>query len=209
MKNLNPNPNPDPLEPTLRDWKVTTPLRPASASKCGTDRTHGTGSDRHDFNAITHWIGSMLPRPCWHLPTLPFSLLLACRLAGRRAIRKHTNEGRTCQRYVHVLDPYQAPASDAVKRGFSFLRSVCSWRQLLTVAFTEPVLLLLELAEEGQPELAMVAAGINLNDAEFKRVSRTLHAAYLPRCRAMCLQIDAQNTELQTSRQCDQYDAAD
>src|SRR5213075_1391224 len=36
----------------------------------------------------------------------------------------------------------------------------------------------------------------NLSDAEFKRVSE-LHAAYLPQCRDMCRQIDAQNVHLQ------------
>ena len=35
-----------------------------------------------------------------------------------------------------------------------------------------------------------------MSDAEFDGVSK-LHAAYLPRCREMCLKIDAQNTQLQ------------
>jgi len=52
------------------------------------------------------------------------------------------------------------------------------------------------LQKSDQPELAWLQQEFNLNDAEFKRVSE-LHAAYLPRCRALCLQIDAQNTGLQ------------
>ncbi|MEO8426262.1 MAG: periplasmic heavy metal sensor [Verrucomicrobiota bacterium] len=52
------------------------------------------------------------------------------------------------------------------------------------------------LQRSDKPELAWLKEEFNLNDAEFKRVAE-LHAAYLPQCRAMCLQIDAQNTELQ------------
>ena len=52
------------------------------------------------------------------------------------------------------------------------------------------------LQKSDQPELAWLQHEFNLNNAEFERVSE-LHAAYLPQCRAMCLQIDAQNTELQ------------
>lgn len=52
------------------------------------------------------------------------------------------------------------------------------------------------LQRSDKPELAWLKEEFNLSDAEFKRVSE-LHAAYLPQCRAMCREIDAQNTELQ------------
>ena len=45
------------------------------------------------------------------------------------------------------------------------------------------------------PELAWLKDEFKLTEAEFKRVSE-LHAAYLPQCRDMCIQIDAQNTQL-------------
>ena len=52
------------------------------------------------------------------------------------------------------------------------------------------------LQHSDKPELAWMKEEFNLSDADFKRVSE-LHEAYLPRCREMCIQIDAQNTKLQ------------
>src|SRR5258706_8165138 len=48
-----------------------------------------------------------------------------------------------------------------------------------------------------QPELAWLKEEFRLSDTEFKRISE-LHAAYLPECRRMCREIDAENTRLQT-----------
>jgi hypothetical protein len=53
------------------------------------------------------------------------------------------------------------------------------------------------LRQSEKPELAWLRQEFNLSDAEFKRVSG-LHMAYLPHCREMCRQIDAQNAQLQT-----------
>lgn len=53
------------------------------------------------------------------------------------------------------------------------------------------------LQQSDKPELAWLKDEFNLSDAEFKRVSE-LHAAYLPQCRDMCWEIDAQNVKLQT-----------
>lgn len=47
-----------------------------------------------------------------------------------------------------------------------------------------------------RPELAWLQQEFDLSDSEFKGVS-DLHAAYLPQCREMCRQIDAQNAQLQ------------
>jgi hypothetical protein len=46
-----------------------------------------------------------------------------------------------------------------------------------------------------KPELAWLKEEFKLSDAEFKRVSE-LHTAYLPHCKEMCRQIDAQNLRL-------------
>ena len=53
------------------------------------------------------------------------------------------------------------------------------------------------LQQSDKPELAWLKEEFKLSDAEFKRVSE-LHAAYLPQCRDMCREIDAQNVKLQT-----------
>jgi hypothetical protein len=52
------------------------------------------------------------------------------------------------------------------------------------------------LEHSDKPELAWLKDEFNLTDAEFKRISE-LHAAYLPKCREMCREIDAQNAHLQ------------
>src|SRR5205809_151181 len=52
------------------------------------------------------------------------------------------------------------------------------------------------LQRSDKPELAWLKEQFNLGDTEFKRISE-LHAAYLPDCRDMCRQIDAQNQQLQ------------
>jgi len=52
------------------------------------------------------------------------------------------------------------------------------------------------LQQSEKPELAWLKEEFKLSDAEFRSVSE-LHSAYLPQCRAMCLKIDRQNTELQ------------
>ena len=52
------------------------------------------------------------------------------------------------------------------------------------------------LQRSDKPELAWLKQEFNLSDSEFKRISE-LHSSYLPQCRDMCLQIDAQNTQLQ------------
>jgi hypothetical protein len=52
------------------------------------------------------------------------------------------------------------------------------------------------LQASDRPELAWLKDEFKLTDAEFKRVSE-LHAAYLPQCREMCIQIDAQSIQLQ------------
>ncbi|MCI0534001.1 MAG: periplasmic heavy metal sensor, partial [Verrucomicrobiales bacterium] len=52
------------------------------------------------------------------------------------------------------------------------------------------------MQQSERPELAWLKEEFNLSEAEFKRVSE-LHEAYLPQCREMCIQIDAQNTKLQ------------
>lgn len=53
------------------------------------------------------------------------------------------------------------------------------------------------LQRSNQPEVAWLKDEFQLKDAEFNRVSE-LHAAYLPQCRDMCRQIDANNVKLQT-----------
>ena len=52
------------------------------------------------------------------------------------------------------------------------------------------------LQKSDKPELAWLKEEFSLNDAEFQRVSE-LHAAYLPQCRDMCREIDAQHAKLQ------------
>lgn len=51
------------------------------------------------------------------------------------------------------------------------------------------------LQQSDKPELAWLREEFGLNDADFKRVSE-LHAAYLPHCRDMCRQVEANNEKI-------------
>lgn len=51
------------------------------------------------------------------------------------------------------------------------------------------------LEDRPQPELAWLKQEFNLSESEFKRIS-DLHEAYLPKCREMCMKINAKNSEL-------------
>lgn len=52
------------------------------------------------------------------------------------------------------------------------------------------------MQQSERPELAWLKDEFNLSEAEFKRISE-LHEAYLPQCREMCSQIDAQNAKIE------------
>jgi len=113
MKNLNPNPNPDPLSRTLRDWKVTTPLPPGFREQVWSRiaRTETEQAGRPSISRlITHWIGSMLPRPALAASYVAILLVVGVTAGWAQGHQKSTRmKDELGQRYVHVLDPYQAP----------------------------------------------------------------------------------------------------
>ena len=111
MKNLDPNPNPDPLSRTLRDWKVTTPLPPGFREQVWS-RIARTEQARSSWisTLITHWIGSMLPRPALAASYVAILLVVGVTAGWAQGHQKSTRmKDELGQRYVHVLDPYQAP----------------------------------------------------------------------------------------------------
>ena len=111
MKNLNPNPNPDPLSRTLHDWKVTTPL-PHGFREQVWSRIASTEQVRPSWisTLITHWIGSLLPRPALAASYVAILLVVGVTAGWAQGLQKSTRmRNELGQRYVSVLDPYQAP----------------------------------------------------------------------------------------------------
>jgi hypothetical protein len=110
VKNLNPNPNPDPLSRTLRDWKVTTALPPGFREQVWS-RIARAEQARPSWisTLITHWIGSMLPRPGLAVSYVAILLVVGVTAGWAQGHQKSTRmKEELAQRYVHVLDPYQA-----------------------------------------------------------------------------------------------------
>jgi hypothetical protein len=96
-----------------------------------------------------------------------------------------------CSTRIKLLD------SDSVKKGifilvFGLVAAAAAYG-CIYFACTAPAR---SLRKSDKPELAWLKEEFSLNDPEFKRVSE-LHAEYLPQCRDMCREIDAQNVKLQ------------
>ena len=107
----NPDPNADRLSQILGDWKVTTPLPPGFQEQVWRriERTQQPGT-LPIWTLVTHWIGAALPRPALAASYIAILLTIGVTAGwaqGRQESARMKDElGR---RYVHVLDPYQAP----------------------------------------------------------------------------------------------------
>jgi hypothetical protein len=107
----NPDPNADRLSQLLRDWKVTTPFPPGFQEQVWSRiaRTHQPGT-ASIWTFVTHWIGAVLPRPALAVSYVAILLVIGV-AAGVTQGRHETTrvKGELSQRYVRLLDPYQAP----------------------------------------------------------------------------------------------------
>src|SRR6266496_3364923 len=94
--------------------------------------------------------------------------------------------------------PTWLPASSSMKRGvFILVLGLVAATAAYGCVYLACTSSARSLQRSDKPELAWLKEEFKLSDAEFKRVSE-LHAAYLPQCRDMCREIDAQNVKLQT-----------
>jgi hypothetical protein len=107
----NPDPHADRLSQILRDWKVTSPLPPGFQERVWSRiaRTQQTGTPSI-WTLVTHWVGTMLPRPA--LAASYVAILLVIGVTAGVAQGRHETtrvKDELGQRYVRMLDPYQAP----------------------------------------------------------------------------------------------------
>jgi len=90
----------------------------------------------------------------------------------------------------------QLPANSPVKKGvFILLLGLAVAAAAYGCIYLACTSSARSLERSSRPELAWLKEEFNLSDLEFQRVSE-LHAAYLPQCAEMCLQVDAQNQRL-------------
>ena len=110
---MKPEPNDEKLSKVLHEWKGQSSLPPrfqesvwrqietASTARAATPSV---------WSVCAHWIGTLLPRPA--MATAYVAVLLAVGVSAGWAQAHQTNErvkGELGDRYVRVLDPYQAP----------------------------------------------------------------------------------------------------
>jgi hypothetical protein len=111
MKTENSNENDAPLRALLQEWKPEASLPPRFQEQVWRrlERAQSPAVSSV-WVIIAHWVGTMLPRPA--LAASYVALLLAVGVsAGWAQARQETARVRDelGQRYVRVLDPYQAP----------------------------------------------------------------------------------------------------
>jgi hypothetical protein len=111
MTPKNPSDNDKSLTDLLAHWKVDAALPPRFHEGVWSriERAQ-VPAEPSVWAVITHWIGSVLPRPA--LAASYIAILLTIGLtAGWTQARQETAraKGELGGRYVRVLDPYQAP----------------------------------------------------------------------------------------------------
>ena len=105
----NSNLNPDPLNRILRDWKVTIPLPPGFREQVWSRIARSEQARPSISTLIQYWIGTVLPRPALAVSYVAILLVIGVTAGwaeGRQGSARMRNE--LGQRYVNVLDPYQA-----------------------------------------------------------------------------------------------------
>ena len=103
--------NPEPLRRVMREWKVTEPLPPRFQD--GVWRRIEQAQTRQAVSpwaVVANWIATVLPRPAlaasYVAVLLTIGVTAGWAQARQKTARVHDELG---QRYVRVLDPYQAP----------------------------------------------------------------------------------------------------
>jgi hypothetical protein len=111
MKITEPDSHDEPLRKVLKEWHTSTPLSPRFQEsvwrRIENTKAQAAPSMR---TVIAHWIGTVIQRPV--LAASYLTLLFAVGVTagwtqGRQETARVHNE--LGQRYVRVLDPYQAP----------------------------------------------------------------------------------------------------
>ena len=111
MKNTEPENHDPALRKVLREWRTDAPLPPRfQEAVWGRIECAQVKATPSVWLVIAHWIGTMLPRPM--LAASYLAVLLTIGVTAGWAQGRHETarvKGELGERYVRVLDPYQAP----------------------------------------------------------------------------------------------------
>ena len=105
------------LTELLAQWKVKAPLPPRfqEAVWQRIERMQ-TPTKPSVWAVITHWIGTVLSRPMLTASYLAVLITVGATVGWAQSRQEITSvKDRLSQRYIHVLDPYQAPRLPASK----------------------------------------------------------------------------------------------
>ena len=108
-----PEPNDEKLSKVLHEWKGQSSLPPRFQEgvwrQIETEQS-ARANTASVWSVFAHWIGTLLPRPA--MATAYVAVLLSVGVTAGWAQAHQTNarvKGELGDRYVRVLDPYQAP----------------------------------------------------------------------------------------------------
>ena len=111
MKTTDPDNQDDPLRKVLQEWRSDTPLPPRFQERVWRRIEHAQAPTAVSVLAIiSRWISAVLPRPALAASYVAILLVVAVTAGwsqGRQESARVKDE--LGQRYVRVLDPYQAP----------------------------------------------------------------------------------------------------
>lgn len=112
MNTIQPNEDDKKLSKLLHEWKVEASLPPRFQEQVWRriEKAEHAPSAPSAWTVIAHWVGTVLPRPA--LAASYVAVLLAIGVtAGWAQAQQETAQVKAdlADRYVRVLDPYQAP----------------------------------------------------------------------------------------------------
>ena len=111
MKPTNPSEKDRQLSGLMREWKSEVSLPPRFQEgvwRCIEGAQAPTKLSV--WEAVSHWIGTLLPRPAMATAYVAVLLSVGATAGWTQAHQTNTRvKGELGQRYVQVLDPYQAP----------------------------------------------------------------------------------------------------
>jgi hypothetical protein len=111
MKTSEPSNHDEPLRKVLKEWRCDAPLPPRFQEQVWQRIERAQAPATPSVWAfISHWIGTVLPRPALAASYVALLLTVGVTAGWAQARQESARvKDELGQRYVRVLDPYQAP----------------------------------------------------------------------------------------------------
>lgn len=111
MKPTDPVNQDEPLRKVLKEWRSEAPLPPRFQEQVWQRiELAQTRTAPSAWAVLAHWVGTMLPRPALAASYVAVLLTIGVTAGWAQARQETTRvKDELGQRYVRVLDPYQAP----------------------------------------------------------------------------------------------------